>query len=141
MERLSNAEPRLICTACGSAEDVVPKRELCRPCNRRRIALAWYERNKERVYLANKARQQSEAGKAARRVHRDTQRATNPEKLTARRAVNNAIRDGKLFKQPCEVCGAAKVHGHHDDYSRPLDVRWLCRVHHMQAHGKGVLVA
>ena len=46
----------------------------------------------------------------------------------------NAIRDGKLIKQPCEVCGEIKVDGHHDNYEKPLEVRWLCRKHHAEHH-------
>ena len=48
----------------------------------------------------------------------------------------NAIRDGKLTKQPCEVCGDTAVDAHHDDYLKPLDVRWLCRKHHLEHHRK-----
>jgi hypothetical protein len=48
-------------------------------------------------------------------------------------AVANALRKGHLKYEPCEVCGAA-AEAHHDDYSRPLDVRWLCRKHHRQWH-------
>jgi hypothetical protein len=48
--------------------------------------------------------------------------------------VHNAIRDGRLTRQPCEICGAANTDAHHDDYSLPLDVRWLCRKHHGQQH-------
>lgn len=56
-------------------------------------------------------------------------------KRTASQAVNYAVRRGYLVKQPCEVCGATdRVHGHHDDYSKPLDVRWLCVKHHRQHH-------
>jgi hypothetical protein len=47
-----------------------------------------------------------------------------------------AIRSGKLMRLPCEVCGAAKVDAHHDDYARPLDIRWLCRSHHKDHHSK-----
>ena len=36
--------------------------------------------------------------------------------------------------EPCEVCGIPESHAHHDDYSRPLDVRWLCEKHHKQLH-------
>lgn len=57
-----------------------------------------------------------------------------PEKNFARVSVNNAIRDGRLFKQPCEVCGDPDSEGHHDDYSKPLDVRWLCDAHHKEHH-------
>ncbi len=48
-----------------------------------------------------------------------------PERIIARNAVNNALRDGRLEKKPCE-CGEIKVQGHHEDYSKLLDVEWLC---------------
>lgn len=48
--------------------------------------------------------------------------------------VKKAITRGVLVPQPCEVCGQEKAHAHHDDYSKPLKVRWLCRKHHQQHH-------
>jgi hypothetical protein len=60
--------------------------------------------------------------------------AMHPERRAAQCAVSNAVRDKRLFKQPCEVCGSAKVEAHHDDYSKPLEVRWLCKEHHMAHH-------
>jgi hypothetical protein len=84
---------------------------------------------------------------AVRRYHRDPVNRSivgaakrrwaerNREKRKAHVAVGNAIRDGKLVKGPCEVCGEQEVHGHHDDYGKPLEVRWLCLVHHGAAHG------
>lgn len=58
-----------------------------------------------------------------------------PRKYKARMKVGNAIRDGKIVRGPCEVCGERRnVHAHHDDYSYPLDVRWLCAPHHSQWH-------
>lgn len=58
-----------------------------------------------------------------------------PNKYKARIMVGNAIRDGKLFKEPCEHCGSEKnIVAHHDDYLKPLNVRWLCQAHHMQWH-------
>lgn len=51
--------------------------------------------------------------------------------------LNNAVRDGKVIKEPCEVCGTEEwVHGHHDDYTKPLKVRWLCAAHHRLWHSK-----
>ena len=51
--------------------------------------------------------------------------------------VAKAVKDGSLLRQPCEVCGASKkVHAHHDDYGKPLAVRWLCPSHHHEAHGR-----
>jgi hypothetical protein len=58
----------------------------------------------------------------------------NPERRAAQVKVGNAIRNGKLIKSPCEVCGSLSTDAHHDDYSKPLDVRWLCKVHHAQHH-------
>lgn len=51
-----------------------------------------------------------------------------------------ALRRGELVRQPCEVCGGTRnVDGHHDDYARPLEVRWLCRMHHMSLHMYGAI--
>jgi hypothetical protein len=69
-------------------------------------------------------------------------RSRNPQKAFARSAVSNAIRDGRLVKGACEVCGDPNTQAHHDDYSRPLDVRWLCFKHHREEeHGQVVTVA
>lgn len=46
-----------------------------------------------------------------------------------------AIRTGLLIRQKCEFCELLGE-AHHDDYSKPLDVRWLCEEHHLAAHGK-----
>jgi hypothetical protein len=53
---------------------------------------------------------------------------------TAHDILNAAIKSGRIKRGPCEVCGKPKAHGHHDDYSKPLEVRWLCQKHHMQHH-------
>lgn len=43
-------------------------------------------------------------------------------------------RSKDLIVQPCEICGSVEVHKHHEDYSRPLDVRWLCVPCHSEIH-------
>jgi hypothetical protein len=58
----------------------------------------------------------------------------NPDRFEVKRIVKNALRQGVLIKQPCEVCGDPKTQGHHDDYSKPLSVRWLCQKHHWDIH-------
>ncbi len=60
----------------------------------------------------------------------------SPEKLSARAAVNHAINAGKLTRLPCEVCGTPKSQGHHEDYNKPLEVIWLCPIHHAEKHKK-----
>lgn len=58
-------------------------------------------------------------------------------KIKARNDAGYAIRSGQLVKEPCEVCGATDVHAHHEDYSLPLAVRWLCPAHHGEIHRGG----
>ena len=68
-------------------------------------------------------------------------RARHPEKARARRALASAVRRGEIQKPTvCPRCGSAvqtqHMHGHHRDYSKPLDVEWLCRKCHLAEHGK-----
>ena len=57
-----------------------------------------------------------------------------PEKISARLAVNYAIRKGVLTRGPCGVCGSSEVEAHHCDYMKPLDISWLCKEHHALWH-------
>jgi hypothetical protein len=57
-----------------------------------------------------------------------------PDRVKARRRVLKALKDGILIRGPCIVCGDPKSQGHHDDYRRPLDVKWLCQKHHLALH-------
>jgi hypothetical protein len=43
------------------------------------------------------------------------------------------LRRGKIERQPCIVCSAF-AQMHHPDYSKPLDVVWLCESHHREHH-------
>ena len=43
-------------------------------------------------------------------------------------------RRGKLTAKPCEACGDNHAEMHHDDYDKPLDVRWMCRTDHLRHH-------
>ena len=58
-----------------------------------------------------------------------------PEKYKAHGIVSRAIKSGKLEKHPCEVCETMEnLEAHHEDYSKPLNVRWLCKKHHIELH-------
>lgn len=71
----------------------------------------------------------------AQHRHRNREYAKrHPEKNAAKVAVMMAVRSGKLLRQPCEVCGAKRSHAHHNDYSKPLEVIWLCPQHHGERH-------
>lgn len=60
--------------------------------------------------------------------------ARKPEEHRAKTAVRRALKKGTLARMPCEVCGEPRTEAHHDDYSKPLEVRWLCKTHHEQVH-------
>ncbi len=60
----------------------------------------------------------------------------NRHKKSANCKVGRHISRGLLQKQPCEICASTNVQAHHDDYTRPLDVRWLCVKHHNEHHVK-----
>jgi hypothetical protein len=55
----------------------------------------------------------------------------------ASRILNRAVAHGEIIRQPCEICGSSEmIEAHHEDYSKPLDVVWLCKRHHLAVHGK-----
>ena len=57
-------------------------------------------------------------------------------KTKARAILNNAVRDGRIIKPIiCECCNEDKrLTGHHEDYSKPLEVKWLCYECHAKEH-------
>lgn len=123
----------------------------CSRCKSRERMRLQRERDPEHVRALDRARYRRD--KAKRRAAMDAYHAANrervngikrqyiernPEKRKAHLVVASALRSGRLVKQPCEECGSTvRVHGHHDDYSKPLEVRWLCPQHHAELHLEG----
>ena len=105
----------------------------CKDCCKR-DAKANRERNIDRIRQYDRERAKNPKRVAQITAATRSYRAANPDRFKANNMVNNAIRDGKMQKQPCVVCGSEKSHAHHDDYSKPLDVVWLCAVHHKERH-------
>jgi hypothetical protein len=107
----------------------------CRTCTKSDVSQN-YRRNRE--HYASYEQQRFKLPERKRDVRRYAQKRAElrPERTRAAYLTSNAIRDGRLVRQPCEVCGSEAVEAHHDDYSKPLAVRWLCRKHHLEHHGK-----
>lgn len=63
-------------------------------------------------------------------------RKTHPEKCRAHLKLKRAVNSGKIVRPGrCSMCGReCKPHGHHKDYSKPLDVVWLCCACHKREH-------
>ena len=60
----------------------------------------------------------------------------NRKKYLAYQKVKTALYKGIIERQPCEECNDPKSMAHHDDYNKPLEVRWLCSTHHQRWHAE-----
>lgn len=106
----------------------------CKVCARRDVR---ENRTKKVEYYReyDHLRQYMETRKQWLLEHQRKVRALHRDKYKCRSAVQNALRSHRLIKQPCEICGAMEnVQAHHEDYSKPLDVIWLCFKHHRWIH-------
>lgn len=54
--------------------------------------------------------------------------------IVARRILNNYLRGKHIKRGKCVVCGKLKTDAHHSDYTKPLDVVWICRKYHEKLH-------
>lgn len=89
---------------------------------------------------ARKAYVGTDAGKASHNRATAKWRKDNPIKDKAHHLVAKALHSGELVQQPCRVCGTTnQVQAHHEDYSRPLAVDWLCAKHHKEVHNSKML--
>lgn len=139
-----------VCSRCGESKPVesfhrnanMPGGRIhqCRDCCGKyrkayRASHRIYDPEKNRVYMRRYRTESREKYRAARRAAY----ARAPEKFSARSKALRAIRSGKIQKMPCEVCGDLNSEAHHDDYSKPLEVRWFCFRHHREScHGQTV---
>lgn len=135
----------------------------CKKCKHRTYMSEWYRRpgRAERVSALNHRRYLSTAEVVRQRVReyrernlelvreRDRQRDRrfrSVEKIAAAKAVLYAVKAGRLVPEDCEGCGLSadarlhdgrrRVQAHHEDYNKPLDVRWLCARCHGLEHRK-----
>lgn len=79
---------------------------------------------------------QTEKGKLKHIEAQKIYEQENPEKIKARSKLQKAISSGKIIRKTnCEICFIdCKPHGHHEDYSKPLEVIWMCSKCHLYHH-------
>lgn len=110
----------------------------CKECTKarvrknRRSRIDYYRKYDRERYLRSGAR--GDAAPESKRRAKVSWAQRNPEKRRAQVAVSNALRDGRLRREPCCVCGEKKTQAHHEDYGKPLAVIWLCSEHHAAHH-------
>lgn len=112
----------------------------CKECTKSDVKARYNDPdNRDKIVSYEKRRTQSVHRKQKALEYQKNKRHMFPEKYYARTAAGNAIRDGRLKKEPCHYCGELKVQAHHHDYSRPLDVKWVCfKCHREHEHGQKV---
>lgn len=97
----------------------------------------YYHENKEQILAKNKSYQQRPEIKVSTGERQKRNRIKHPEKFKARCILNNAVVSGKISKpDKCSLCLKCfdRIEGHHQDYSKPLDVIWFCKACHTQEH-------
>lgn len=116
----------------------------CKECNKKDVKenreknrdyYLWFDRiradDPKRVE-ARQAYAEAHRGLSQKRSNEWAKR--NTEKRRAHNLVAKAVKRGILVKKPCEVCATEPAEAHHDDYTKPLEVRWLCEKHHGEHH-------
>jgi formylmethanofuran dehydrogenase subunit E len=141
----------ICCNKCGAEDTVtwyqanVSYQKWCKACRgevyrkhraKRKAAGRPIPRSAERVAEYEQERSARPEVKARRAADMSRYQADPVLRIRhqARWQVRQAIAAGRIARQPCEQCGELNVHGHHDDYTKPLDVRWLCPPCHRQWH-------
>ena len=109
----------------------------CKECTKKDGAIRWADPEaRERIRAYDNLRTKTQKRKEDSARYLKNRRLKNPDKKRAWAMISYHLRMGNITRKPCEVCGDVKAEAHHDDYSKPLDVRWLCFTHHREAHGQ-----
>jgi len=115
----------IICSCCKKIKQQQAK-NMCNTCYRRFRYNTIDKFNIKRVHQIRKAAIKME---------------NNKNRIRYRKGKALAHKLNK-FKKPCEICGKENVEKHHIDknpYNNILEnIKWLCKQHHIQEHGKMV---
>jgi len=132
----------ILCRVCGNHKSFVDfyNRQVrsdlsageCKSCTKTRVKNR--SRTNPSVQEYDRERAKTPSRRAKTKEITRKWREDNPMGYLAHTAVSTAIRAGRLQKMPCVFCSEKIVHAHHKDYSKPLDVIWLCPKCHHRLH-------
>jgi len=135
-----------VCNKCGKRKQLnefhlqgrglLGRKAACAECKNSAQSEHWRAnkelmRGKHLIYRKNNLQGCKKASEKHRRA--------NLDKAAAHATLERAITTRKIKKpNRCSSCGGKRVsteiHGHHEDYSKPLDVMWLCTACHASLH-------
>ena len=77
---------------------------------------------------------QSKKGRATLERYKESHAEDDNIRHKANVAIARLVKKGVIKKMPCEICGFEKTEAHHPDYSRLIEIVWLCQSHHYKAN-------
>ena len=141
------------CKICSATSDMVEFYEgvtnRCKECHKEKVRQNRVDNSDYyRAYDAKRFRddpnvrerhrryQATEGGRASMRRAQEKWIDGNQDKRAAHNLLNSAVKSGRVRKpDKCSKCGeGGRIEGHHTDYTKPLDVMWLCRQCHVNEH-------
>lgn len=139
---------------CGVCKDFKPYDEfyknrrtilgITQDCKKCHCKVSIKTRNKDTAHENNR-KYMERARKKNIEIFRERERKyslnrSKDEKYWARKELNNAVKRGDILKPDiCEECGRkARITAHHEDYAKPLSVKWLCYKCHGKKHRKEI---
>ena len=141
------ADPERTRSEAAEAYERMKRREAADPSLRERREAKrrqWVEANRERVaeharlrYNAIRVNPVADEELRARNRNGMLKYRGSPayrQKARARWLVGAWIRRGKLVRGPCVDCGSLLSEAHHADYSKPLEIEWVCHRCHVRRH-------
>lgn len=110
----------------------------CKACQKQQ-AQDWQRENREHYLKLTRDRTRERRRKNPGLANREAMER-HPKKHRARLTLQKAVATGRLTKPGrCEDCSELtpkhKLHGHHEDHAKPLEVDWLCHGCHVNRHG------
>jgi hypothetical protein len=115
------------------------KQRMCKPCRKEWFALhrpknlekfrAYSKEFRERTGVIGKRQAASKMKEYRRRLTTEETHKMNVRSYTAK-----LVKSGKLKRMPCERCGSQSAEAHHESYQNPMEVMWLCKLHHAARH-------
>lgn len=132
-----------VCRKCGQSKPVScfykhPKMadgflNICKDCTKERVA-KHRDKNLDRIREYDRTRGKQKERIAASAAISNRWRNRDSRIVAAHNKVAREIKAGNLVRLPCSVCGSISSYAHHESYNRPLDVVWLCQIHHKARH-------